>query len=127
MVVVELQCPNSERVLKRKVLVNGDEKKLLINDWIYFLEAFQSCSHPLKGKTLWVASLGTNPFIFTDYNRNPILNERGHPAGGNTGIVESLGRAFGFEVNITIYKNYDFYDKTASRWIGMTEDVSCSN
>ena len=123
--VIELQCPNSENFLKRKFLKhNDDDRNLSVEDLILFLKSFESCLHPLKGKTLRVASLGTNPFIFTDYNRNPILNERGHPVGGNTGIVETLGRAFGFEVNISIYKSYDFYDKKSSKWIGMTGDVS---
>jgi hypothetical protein len=67
-VTVDLFCINfeSKEAPFKRIIFN---KQILTEDWTDLLKNFSSCPHPLKGKTLKVASTGTNPFIFTDYDR----------------------------------------------------------
>ena len=70
-----------------------------------------------------VASLGTNPYMYTDYNRTVIFNERGIPVGSNGGIAEALSRIFEFNLNMTVAKSQGVFDKKTGKWLGMAGDV----
>ncbi len=119
---VDLFCINSEskEAPFKRIIFN---KQTLTEEWTDFLKNFSSCPHPLKGKTLKVASTGTNPFIFTDYDRKIVYSEKGRPLGTNTGIAESLGKALHFEVEIRPLQTYDYFDAKTNKWIGMTGQV----
>jgi hypothetical protein len=45
------------------------------------LTAWDKCPHALEGKNIRVGSQGTNPYIYTDYDRNIVYNEKGLPLG----------------------------------------------
>jgi len=49
--------------------------------WTEMIDSFKLCPHPLEGKTLRVGSQGTNPFIYSDFDRNVAYNEKGQPLG----------------------------------------------
>jgi hypothetical protein len=82
--MIDLYCPggNSDKPFRRKLFLKRNGKvSWTAKDWTEFLEAWDSCPHPLKGKNLRVASQGTNPYIYTDYDRNVVTNEKGLPLG----------------------------------------------
>ncbi len=86
-------------------MTTGDNKDFFANqNWIEFVKSFDLCPHALEGKTLKVGSIGTNPYVFTDFDRNVIFNEKGLPVGSNTAITETLGKIFGFEVDIQLVR-----------------------
>jgi hypothetical protein len=124
--IVDLFCVNTDSTNPFKsttIHKNRGNNSLSVGNWKTLLEPFSKCPHPLKGKTLKVASAGTNPFIFTDYDQNIVYTERGRPIGTNTGIVESIGKALNFDVDITPLSGYDYYDHEAKKWVGMTGQV----
>ena len=41
----------------------------------------------LAGKNFKVASYGTNPYIYTDFEKKVFYKENGNPLGGNTEII----------------------------------------
>jgi hypothetical protein len=86
--------------------------------------SFNECPHPLNGKTVRVASQGTNPYIYTDYDRNVVNDDKGLPLGANTGIVSSLAKVFGFHLDVRVLKEWDYYDNKTGKWTGMTGGVS---
>jgi hypothetical protein len=58
-------------------------------NWFEFLTALERCPHALEGKTLKVASIGTNPYVYTDFDRNVIFNENGKPGVNFTSILRA--------------------------------------
>jgi hypothetical protein len=96
-------------------------------DWNEVIESFNDCPHPLKNKSLRVASISPNPFIFTDFDRNIQYNEDGLPLGSHTGIVKSIGEMFGFDVLVQVYRVHHYYDTRSKTWIGMAGDVRVSS
>jgi hypothetical protein len=83
-----------------------------------------ACPHALEGKTLKVASMGTNPYIYTDFQRNVVYNDKGHPVGSNTEIAATLGKVFGFDFKIILSGAQNYYDNKTGTWIGLTGEVS---
>ena len=125
--VVDIVCPkaDSDKPFRRVVIGSlQKEDQLTGDDWTNLLQTVNQCPHPLHGKTLQVASLGPNPFIFTDFERNVHYNDQGLPLGSNTGIALTLGQVFGFKVNILLFKTYDYYDEKNARWVGIAGEVS---
>ena len=88
------------------------------------MKSFELCPHALEGETLKVGSIGTNQYVFTDFDRNVIFNEKGQPVGSNTAITETLGKMFGFGVDIELVRPGDFYDNKTGQWLGSVGDVS---
>ncbi len=109
--------------MKKMVWSREADTLFSIKYWSELLEAFNECPHPLKGKTLQVASQGTNPFIYTDYARNVVYNEKGQPLGANTGIISSLGKVFEFQFTTRVLRTWDYYDNITGQWVGMTGGV----
>jgi hypothetical protein len=125
--VVDIVCPaaGSDKPFRRVVIGSlQKEDQLTDEDWTNLIQSLQYCSHPLYGKTLQVASLGPNPYIFTDFERNVQYNELGLPLGSNTGIALTLGQVFGLKVKILLLKTHDYYDEKNARWVGITGEVS---
>jgi hypothetical protein len=73
-----------------------------------------------------VAYQGTNPYLYTDYSRKIVYNERGIPLGSNGGISEALSRIFGFKLNMTIANSQAIFDNNTGKWSGMAGDVSAT-
>jgi hypothetical protein len=82
-------------------------------------EVIKSCPHIWKGKTGLVASLGTNPYMFSDFNRDIVYNEQGIPSGSNGGIADALSRIFGFQVRISVTRVQNFFDNKVGKWTGI--------
>ena len=83
-----------------------------------------NCPHVLAGKKLTAGFIGTNPYIYTDFQRNVIYNDKGQPLGVNTGISSSFASMFGFELEIVFSRNENYYNNKTGKWIGITDDVS---
>ena len=124
MFIIELLCPNAEEPLTKKIIMPREADTLFSHKyWTDLLKPFDECPHPLKGKTVRVASQGTNPFIFTDYERNVVYNDKGLPLGANTGIASSLSKVFGFQLEVKVLKEWDHYDNKTGKWTGMAGGV----
>jgi hypothetical protein len=83
---LDLFCPGGKPdkpFLRKLFLKRHGNVTWSTQDWTAFLAGWSSCPHPLKGKHLRVASQGTNPFIYTDYDRNVVYNDKGLPLGEN--------------------------------------------
>ena len=83
-----------------------------------------NCPHALAGQKLKAGSFGTNPYIYTDFDRNIIYNEKGQPLGSNTGVASTFASLFGFDLEIILTRNVNYYDNKTGMWIGLTGDVS---
>ena len=84
--------------------------------WSDFVGAFNDCPHALSGKTLRVESVGTNPYVYTDFDRNVFYDEKGLPLGSNSEIMSNIGKVLGFEVAINLVaNNASYFDKVVSR------------
>ena len=123
LVVFDLICPNKnpDEPFKRKVF-RRDQREENLSD---LLNNLNQCPHALSGKTLTVSSSGTIPFLFTDFDRNIVYNEQGKPLGSNTDIPVTIGKMYGFDVNVYIYNGPHFFDNKTGQWVGQTGDVSC--
>jgi hypothetical protein len=127
MVVANFICPNrnSNEIFTRKIVGFGDKSTFSSpQSWDEFANSVKLCPHALKGKTLKVGSIGTNPNIYTDFERNIVFNEKGEPLGSNTMITKTIGKLFGFEIEIVLVKPGEFYDKINKTWIGSSGEVS---
>lgn len=125
--MVNFICPNqnSNEIYSRKIVGYGDKTTFSSpQSWDEFANSVKLCPHALKGKILKVGSFGTNPYVYTDFQRNVIFNEKGQPVGSNTEIAETLSKLFGFDIEIVLVKPGDFYDKKNQTWIGPAGDVS---
>ena len=91
--------------------------------WASYVDQLLQCPHPLAGKTLRAGSLGPNPYIFTDYERNIHYNENGKPLGTNTGVAETLAKVFDFKTTIVLMKTNDYIDPKTKKWMGITGEV----
>ena len=117
-------CPNADEPLMKNIIWPQEVDTLYSYQyWTDLLESFNECPHPLKGKMVRVASQGTNPFIYTDYDRNVVYNEKGLPLGANTEIVSSLAKVFGFQLDVKVLKAWDYYDNKTGQWMGMSGGV----
>ena len=121
---IEVICPSGNPDSPHKIFIfpsNGPFPSE--ENWHEAIESFKECPHPLKNKALRAASLGPNPYIFTDFERNINYNADGNPLGANTGIVKSIGAMFGFDVSIKVLREHDYYDSKSDRWVGIARDV----
>ena len=128
--MIDIICPTSKSDKPFRRVVIGTLQKdsqQSDEDLTNLFQTIDQCSHPLHGKTLQVGSLGPNPFIFTDLDRNVHYNEQGLPLGSNTGIASTLGQVFGFNVKMILFKTHDYYDEKTARWVGITGEVSLNN
>ena len=97
---------------------------LSIQNWITFLDHFKLCPHGLSGKTLRVSSKGTNPYIYTDFDRTVFYDDKGLPQGSNSEIIYNIGKIFGFEVTINLSGSFSsYFDNKTKTWIGLNGDV----
>ena len=127
LLIIDLICilGNSREPFQRKIFTDKhNEVYPSTTDWSGIIDDFSQCPHPLAGKTLTVGSLGPNPYIFTGFDRTVHYNEKGQPLGSNTGITETLGHYFGFNVTFKLLKSHDFYDERSKNWTGITVGVS---
>jgi len=83
-----------------------------------------NCPHVLEGKKLKAGIFGTNPYVYTDFEKNVIYNEKGQPLGACTGIASTFASMFGFEVELVLVSGVNYFDNKTGTWIGLTGDVS---
>ncbi len=97
---------------------------LTTSNWTNILDNFKLCPHALSGKTLRVSSRGTNPYIYTDFDRTVFYDEKGFPEGSNSEIMYNIGKVFGFKVAFNLSNSFaGYFDNKTQRWIGLTGDV----
>ena len=93
-------------------------------DWSEFVETFNNCPHALSGKTVRVTSGGTNPYIFTDFDRTVFYNEKGLPMGSNSDILYNIGKVFGFDISVNLSTpSASYFDNKTGKWIGQVGSV----
>jgi hypothetical protein len=97
--------------------------------WSEFVEAFNSCPHALSGKTLRVDSIGTNPYVYTDFDRNVFYDDKGLPLGSNSEIMSNIGKVLGFDVDISLNTSFvSYFDNKTGKWVGQVAKVRiCKN
>jgi hypothetical protein len=84
----------------------------------------------MSGKTLRVDSIGTNPYIYTDFDRNVFYDEEGLPLGSNSEIMSNIGKVYGFDVEINLNSNFSsYFDNKTGKWVGQVAKVffNCLN
>ena len=92
--------------------------------WFDFVEAFNNCPHALSGKTLRVDSVGTNPYVYTDFDRNVFYDKKGLPIGSNSDIMSNIGKVFGFDVAINLTNSpASSFDNKTGKWVGQVAKV----
>ncbi len=92
--------------------------------WSELVEAFNSCPHALSGKTLRVDSVGTNPYVYTDFDRKVFYNDKGLPMGSNSDIMSDIGKVLGFEVSINLTNSpASVFDNKTGKWVGQVAKV----
>ena len=122
--VINLLCGKSDQPLKTFIFRLWESTVFLnAEDWSNYVNHLLDCPHPLAGKTMKAGSVGPNPYIFTDYDRNIQYDENGKPLGTNTGVAETLGQVFGFKTRIIPMKTYDYIDPKTKQWMGVTGEV----
>lgn len=125
--MIDLICPDRDPDIPfvRKI-IGLEDKDAFFTDKKFtdLIEQLKDCPHPLDGKKLKLTSQGANPYIFTDFNRNIIYDDKGLPLGSNSGIASMLSKLFGFEFEIFISGGTNYYDNKTKTWIGLTGDVS---
>ena len=129
LVIIDLICPNKDpdERFSRKVIGPRDWEQIFSDQtWFDFVEAFNSCPHALSDKTLRVDSVGTNPYVYTDFDRNVVYNEKGLPVGSNSEIVENIGKALGFKVRLNLASggSASSFDNKTGKWTGPNGNVS---
>jgi len=127
LVIIDLICPNKDpdEYFSRKVIMPSTWDQIISDQmWFEFVEAFNNCPHALSGKTLRVDSIGTNPYIYTDFDRNVFYDEKGLPVGSNSEIMSNIGKVYGFDVEINLNSNFSSYiDNTTGKWVGQVAKV----
>jgi len=79
----------------------------------------------LSGKTVRVTSAGTNPYVYTDFNRNVFYNEKGLPLGSNSDIMSEIGKVYGFEIVVNLSQPLGSrFDNKTGKWTGPVGSVS---
>jgi hypothetical protein len=127
LVIVDMICPNHDpdEYFSRKVFYPRDTDQYVSDQvWSEFVEIFQTCPHALSGKPVKVKSIGTNPYIYTDFDRNVFYDEKGLPVGSNSQILQNIGKVFGFEIEVNLTKNLaSYYDNATQQWTGLNGEV----
>jgi len=91
------------------------------SDWDQIISD-QMCA--LSGKTLRVDSVGTNPYVYTDFDRNVFYNDEGLPLGSNSDIISTIGKVFGFDVKINLTANpASAFNNKTGKWVGQNAKV----
>jgi len=127
LVIIDLICPNKDpdEYFSRKVIMPSTWDQIISDQmWFEFVEAFNNCPHALSGKTLRVDSIGTNPYIYTDFDRNVFYDEKGLPVGSNSEIMSNIGKVYGFDVEIHLNSNFSsYFDNKTGKWVGQVAKV----
>ncbi len=128
LVIIDLICPNKhpDEYFSRKVLMPSDWDQIISDQMLFdFVEAFNNCPHALSGKTLRVDSIGTNPYVYTDFDRNVFYNEKGLPLGSNSDILSNIGKVYGFDVAINLFSSSgSSFDNKTGKWAGPNAKVN---
>jgi hypothetical protein len=128
LVIIDLICPNQDpdEYFSRKVIKPSDWDQIISDQmWFDFVEAFNNCPHALSGKTLKVESLGTNPYVYTDFDRNVFYNDKGLPLGSNSDILSNIGKVYGFDVAINLSSSTaSSFDNKTGKWMGQNAKVN---
>jgi len=71
-----------------------------------------------------VKTFGSNPYLYTDFDRNVFYDEKGLPLGSNAQITSNIGKVLGFEVEINLTNNLaSYYDNSTKTWTGLNGEV----
>ena len=129
LILIDIICPNHnpDEPFSRKIIHRNELNDFLANnDWTLRLKSFEECHHALNGQTLRVNSYGTNPYVYTDFDRNVVYNEKGLPVGSNSEIVENIGKALGFKVRLNLASggSASSFDNKTGKWTGPNGNVS---
>ncbi len=120
-------CPNADPDIyfSRKIIWPRDDDQLVPDQiWSEFVHNFNSCPTTSSGETLRTTSLGTNPYIYTDFDRNVLYNDRGLPLGSNSDIISNIGKILDFKVTVNFTSSsFSYYDNSTRKWVGSTGDV----
>ena len=126
-VIVDLICPNRDPdVPFVRETIGLKEKGVFFSNhnWKELVEKMNNCPHALAGKTIKAGTFGTNPYLYTDFDRSIVYNEKGQPLGLNTGVATTFASMFGFEVEFSLVRGVNYYDNKTRTWVGLTGDVS---
>ena len=92
--------------------------------WSEFVETFNNCPHALSGKFVRVTSGGTNPYVFTDFDRKVFYNDKGLPLGSNSDIMSDIGKVLGFDILVNLSTPFaSYFDNKTGKWTGQVGSV----
>ncbi len=128
MLIIELICPNenSEKPFWKKICFGAEKQNftMTMKDWKNLAESFNNCPHPLNGKTVRTAFTGTNPYLYTGLENDVVYDEKGIPLGSNGGIMHSLSRVFGFNLDVQIYPSGFIWDNQTGKFVNIPGQVT---
>ena len=124
--VTYIICPNQDPtkhqlISTRPLLVTNPKNSSHVEN---IFNTFEKCPHPLHGKTVKVTSTGTNPYLYNDEKKRPILGPNGIPLGSNSGVALTLAKIYKFKLNLTVAEKPPFFNKTTGKWTENVQDVS---
>ncbi len=71
-----------------------------------------------------VNSAGTNPYVYTDFDRKVFYNEKGLPLGSNSDIMSEIGKVYGFEIEVNLVQFLaSRFDNKTGKWTGPVGSV----
>ena len=71
-----------------------------------------------------VNSAGTNPYVYTDFDRKVFYNEKGLPLGSNSDIMSEIGKVYGFEIEVNLVQFLaSRFDNKTGKWVGQNVKV----
>jgi hypothetical protein len=120
-------CPNenSEKPFLRKIFIGAEKENfsLSIEDWKDLVKPYDECNHPLDGKIVRAAIMGTIPYLYTDDDNIAVCNEQGIPLGSNGRILQAISQVLGFNLNIKIFESNVIWDNKTGKFTNFPGQV----
>ena len=117
-------CPNQDPVKYQQISTKPIQTASSITSKVFILNAFDKCPHPLERKMIKISSIGTNPYLYNDEKKKPILGPNGIPLGSNGGIALNLAKLYNFKLNFTAADKPPVFNRTTGKWTSFVQDVS---